>query len=67
MVHPVLPWAVVVVCAEVHKQWTGPRTQGFFTQMPCLLGWRVVPISPHRQLPPDEVLPPRSAWVLIGL
>ena len=38
VVLPALPWTVAVVCAEVHKQWTGPRTHLFFPQDFLLTG-----------------------------
>ena len=34
-VHPAVPWAVAVVCAEVHKQRTGPRIHLFSHKCPA--------------------------------
>lgn len=33
-----VPWAVAVVFAEAHKQWPGPRTHLFYTQIALLAG-----------------------------
>lgn len=40
VVHPALPWAVAVVCAEDHKQWTGSRNHpSLFSSHKCFSYW----------------------------
>lgn len=41
---------------KFQKSGQDPELIFFSPQMHCLLSWRVMCVSPHRQLPPNEVL-----------
>lgn len=55
MGHPALPRAVVAVCAEVHKQWSGPRIHLFFHTNALLTG-----LPSHTHQSPQAVAPKRG-------